>query len=173
MDCSMDLIVGGARSGKSRLAERRAAESGLHKIYLATGEAGDAEMAERIARHRSDRDASWLLAEEPILLADTLRRECRADRCVVVDCLTLWLSNCLLTNVWLQQLQAFFDILPQLEGRIIFVLNEVGLGVVPMGALARRFVDESGFLAQQLATQSQRVTLVVAGLPLALKGKSE
>ncbi len=166
------LILGGARSGKSRLAEWRAHESGLRVTFIATGAPHDAEMAERIRRHQEDRPAGWALVEEPLALAAALRTHAASDRCLLVDCLTLWLSNLLHDDDaqrFARERQALLDTLPALPGRIIFVSNEVGLGVVPIGELTRRFCDETGWLHQDLAKVCDRVTLVVAGLPLELK----
>ncbi len=168
-----ELILGGARSGKSRLAEERARASGLQLVYIATGQAGDEEMMERIAHHRRRRGDEWLLVEEPFALAKALEAQATPQTCVLVDCLTLWLSNCLLTEQtddWEQQRSLLLEVLPQLPGRIILVSNEVGMGVVPMGEISRRFVDESGWLHQRLAEICDRVTLAVAGLPHTLKG---
>jgi adenosylcobinamide kinase/adenosylcobinamide-phosphate guanylyltransferase len=166
-----ELILGGARSGKSALAVRLARSSGLAVTVVATATAGDAEMAERIARHRAARPPAWRVVEEPIALAATLRAECTADRLVIVDCLTLWLSNLLLAEAPLESERAgFLDALPVLPGRILLVANEVGLGIVPENALARRFRDEAGALNQALALLCDRVTLVTAGLPIVLKG---
>ncbi|MCC6202785.1 MAG: bifunctional adenosylcobinamide kinase/adenosylcobinamide-phosphate guanylyltransferase [Gammaproteobacteria bacterium] len=166
---SLELILGGARSGKSRLAERRALADGRALIYLATGTPGDAEMTDRIAHHRARRGPEWQSVEEPLALGAALRAYARAERCIVVDCLTLWLSNCLLLDCWPAQCDALFDALDDVPGRIVFVSNEVGSGIVPLGALSRRFVDECGRLHQRLAARAERVTLVVAGLPLELK----
>lgn len=163
------MILGGARSGKSRLAEQRALRSAAQPLYLATATAGDAEMAGRIACHRRRRGAQWSLVEEPLALADALAAQQGAARCIVVDCLTLWLSNCLHEGCWEAQKSALLDVLPGLEGHVILVSNETGLGVVPAGALSRRFVDEAGFLHQELAALCHRVTLTVAGLPVELK----
>jgi adenosylcobinamide kinase/adenosylcobinamide-phosphate guanylyltransferase len=167
------LILGGARSGKSALAERLARESGREVVYLATAQAGDGEMAARIAHHRARRPAHWLCVEEPLALAAALRAQARADRFVLVDCLTLWLSN-LLGDAdprrFGAERAALLDALPALPGEIALVGNEVGLGVVPLGELSRRFVDEAGRLHQSLAAACERVLLVAAGLPLALKG---
>jgi adenosylcobinamide kinase/adenosylcobinamide-phosphate guanylyltransferase len=163
------LILGGARAGKSRIAEQRAAESGLEKIYLATASGGDDEMIERIKRHQADRDPHWELLEEPLLLGETLRRYSAADNCILVDCLTLWLSNCLHHNCWIEQRHELLDLIDKLPGAVIFVTNEVGQGIVPLGELTRKFVDEAGLLHQRLATICNRVTMVVAGLPHELK----
>lgn len=168
----IELILGGARSGKSRLAEARALESGKELIYVATATAGDPEMEQRIQRHRKSRDEHWRLVEEPLALADALSRHAAQDRCILVDCLTLWLSNLLHTEdttQWQAERKALLDTLPSLPGQIILVSNEVGMGIVPMGELTRQFVDESGWLHQDLAAICDRVTLTVAGLPHCLK----
>jgi adenosylcobinamide kinase/adenosylcobinamide-phosphate guanylyltransferase len=166
-----DLILGGARSGKSAFAARIAGSSGLAATVIATATAGDAEMAERIARHRAARPASWRVVEAPIALAATLRAECAAERIVIVDCLTLWLSNLMLAEAPLEpERAALLDLLPGLPGRVLLVANEVGLGIVPENALARRFRDAAGALNQALAAICDRVTLVTAGLPIVLKG---
>jgi adenosylcobinamide kinase/adenosylcobinamide-phosphate guanylyltransferase len=165
------LILGGARSGKSRHAEHLAAASGRDVIYLATAEAADAEMTARIAHHRAQRPAGWALVEEPLALARVLRQQAAADRCLLVDCLTLWLSNLLAVEPsrMQQELDALYETLPGLSGDVLLVSNEVGWGIVPDNALARRFRDEAGRLHQRLAGLCDHVTLVVAGLPLALK----
>lgn len=166
---SLELILGGARSGKSRLAEQRALGDGRELVYIATATAGDAEMAARIHEHRARRDARWLLVEEPLALAAAIDAQARADRCIVVDCLTLWLNNCLLDDCWPAQRNALLQTVEHVPGRVLLISNEVGSGIVPLGALSRTFVDESGFLHQRLAAQAHRVTLVVAGLPVELK----
>jgi adenosylcobinamide kinase/adenosylcobinamide-phosphate guanylyltransferase len=166
-----ELILGGARSGKSALAVQLARDSGLAVTVVATATAGDAEMTERIARHRAARPPAWRLVEEPIALCAALRAECAADRLVVVDCLTLWLSNLLLADGPLEpERAALLDALPVLPGRVVLVANEVGLGIVPENALARRFRDAAGALNQAIAGRCERVTLVAAGLPVVLKG---
>lgn len=167
------LILGGARSGKSGLAERLASDSGLEVVYIATAQAHDAEMAARISHHRDRRPAHWQSVEEPLALADTLRTYAQPDRCVLVDCLTLWLSNLLGDGDDRRlgrEYEALLDVLPALPGELLFVSNEVGLGVVPMGELTRRFVDETGRLHQAMAARCERVLFVTAGLPLSLKG---
>jgi adenosylcobinamide kinase/adenosylcobinamide-phosphate guanylyltransferase len=166
------LILGGARSGKSALAERLAGESG-DVVYIATALAGDEEMSARIAHHRARRPSSWLSVEDPIHLAAVLREHARPGRCLLVDCLTLWLSN-LLGNpdeeCFQHERHLLLDTLPTLSGEVVMVSNEVGLGIVPMGALTRRFVDEAGRLHQSIAAVSERVIFVAAGLPLVMKG---
>ena len=166
------LFLGGARSGKSRLAEQAAMATGLAVSYIATSQAHDDEMRARIAHHAERRPAEWALVEEPIRLADTLREQAAADRCLLVDCLTLWLSNLLCTDdeaLFAREREALLDCLSELPGEVIFVSNEVGQGIVPMNALSRRFVDESGWLHQALAERCERVNFVVAGLPQLLK----
>ncbi|MGY2197804.1 bifunctional adenosylcobinamide kinase/adenosylcobinamide-phosphate guanylyltransferase [Pseudomonas gingeri] len=167
------LILGGARSGKSRLAERLADESRLPVTYIATSQPLDGELSERIALHRQRRPAHWRLIEEPLQLARVLRDNAATDACLLVDCLTLWLTNLLMLEdpARLQaERDALLDCLAELPGEIIFVSNETGLGVVPLGELTRRYVDEAGWLHQALAERCQRVVLTVAGLPLTLKG---
>jgi adenosylcobinamide kinase/adenosylcobinamide-phosphate guanylyltransferase len=179
-----ELIFGGARSGKSGLAEKRAQESGLQVIYVATAQALDGEMERRIAHHRARRPASWGLVESPLDLAATLRKHAAPDVCLLVDCLTLWLTNLLFAGEAARQAEAgeavdcplfagevlsLVDCLPQLPGRIILVSNEVGWGVVPMAAVSRLFADEQGRLNQRVAAVCEKVTLVAAGLPLVLK----
>lgn len=167
------LILGGARSGKSALAEQLASRFGDGVTYVATAQAFDAEMAERIAHHRARRPSAWTDVEEPIHLAAALRAHAAPDRCLLVDCLTLWLSNLLGVDDgahFQRERGELLDTLPSLPGEVVFVSNEVGLGIVPMGELTRRYVDEAGRLHQMLATRCERVLLVAAGLPLALKG---
>jgi adenosylcobinamide kinase / adenosylcobinamide-phosphate guanylyltransferase len=183
----IELILGGARSGKSSLAEQRATDSGLAVTYIATAEAatsaGDSEMAARIAHHAARRPSHWGLVEEPLYLATTLRKYAAPDRLLLVDCLTLWLSNLLFFGVGeavepaqqidcallREQTQALVDCLPTLPGHIILVSNEVGLGIIPMGAITRLYVDEAGRLNQRIAQVCDHVTFVAAGLPLELK----
>ncbi|MCE5181823.1 MAG: bifunctional adenosylcobinamide kinase/adenosylcobinamide-phosphate guanylyltransferase [Betaproteobacteria bacterium] len=165
-----ELILGGARSGKSALAERLAESSGLDVVYVATATAGDAEMAGRIAHHQKRRPAKWGVVEEPRQLAAALQVAADPGRCLLVDCLTLWLNNVIADDALFQRERAaLLETLPGLPGRIILVSNEVGMGIVPLGELSRRFCDEAGRLHQDLAQLCERVTLVVAGLPLILK----
>jgi len=167
------LILGGARSGKSRLAERMAQESQLAITYIATAQAQDAEMVQRIAAHRARRPAHWAIIEEPLMLADTLKTHAAPERCLLVDCLTLWLTNLLLhpdPAMFDRERAALLDALSGLPGQIILVSNETGLGVMPLGELTRRYCDEAGVLHQELATRCEQVLLTVAGIPLTLKG---
>lgn len=169
------LILGGARSGKSALAEKLATESGKRVIYIATANKvfNDREMDQRIVRHQAQRPSEWQTIETPIDLSATLQANASPEHCLLIDCLTLWLSNCLLAedlDCWSQQRQALLDIVAELPGDCIFVSNEVGSGIVPLGEINRRFVDESGFLHQAVAQRCNRVIFTAAGLPLVMKG---
>jgi len=179
-----ELIFGGARSGKSLLAEKRAVDSGLRVIYVATAQALDGEMKQRIAHHQERRPAEWGLVEAPLDLAATLRQHAAPGVCLLVDCLTLWLTNVLFAGeaanqaeagkavdcpLFTGEIKALIETLPQLPGQIIMVSNEVGCGIVPMAAVSRLFADEQGRLNQRVAAVCEKVTLVAAGLPLALK----
>ena len=169
-----NLILGGARSGKSRLAEQLASASGLPVTYIATSQPLDGEMNERVLLHRQRRPAEWGLIEEPLALASVLRAEAAPGRCLLVDCLTLWLTNLLMLEDeqrLAEERDALLACLEQLPGMVILVSNETGLGVVPMGELTRRYVDLAGWLHQAVAERCQRVVLTVAGLPLVLKGE--
>ena len=162
------LLVGGARSGKSRIAQARAEALPGELVYVATGEALDAEMAERIAKHRADRGARWRTVEVPLDLPEAIRRE--NGRVLLVDCLTLWLSNLLLgehdIDAATERLLAALD---AATGTVLLVSNEVGMGIVPENALARRFRDEAGRLNQRVGTVATEVLLVAAGLSLRMK----
>jgi adenosylcobinamide kinase/adenosylcobinamide-phosphate guanylyltransferase len=179
----LHLILGGARSGKSRHAETLALAARQPVTYIATARAGDDEMAARIAHHRSHRPADWTTIEAPVQLAQALREACGADRVVIIDCLTLWMTNLLFDEHVAQadtgvitppprftaERAALLEALPALPGTVLCVSNEIGFGVVPLGAMTRFFADEMGRLNQAVAALAQRVTLTVAGLPLELK----
>lgn len=167
----IELILGGARSGKSRQAEQRACDSGKSLVYLATAQAHDEEMAARIDLHQQRRDEQWQLVEEPLALAEALQNTSQPDNCILVDCLTLWLSNALHIGDerWQTERKALLEVLPNLPGDVVMVGNEVGQGIVPLGELSRNFVDQSGWLHQDLAQISDNVIFVVAGLPQFLK----
>jgi adenosylcobinamide kinase/adenosylcobinamide-phosphate guanylyltransferase len=166
----LTLVLGGARSGKSRFAEDLLEGVPGERVYLATAEAGDAEMAERIRHHRARRGGGWRTVEEPLRLANALEREAGEGRAVLVDCLTLWLANAMAAGLDMErEASALLACLPGLKGPVVFVSNEVGQGIVPENALARRFRDHAGRLHQALAQASDRVYLIVAGLPLTLK----
>lgn len=164
------LVLGGARSGKSRFAQTLAEQSGLSPVLVATATAGDGEMAERIARHRAERDGRWHTIEEPRALAALLAGESGPQRFIVVDCLTLWLANLTFADADVDaETRALVAALGGAKGPIALVSNEVGSGIVPETALGRRFRDAQGRLNQALAAACDRVVLVVAGLPLPLK----
>lgn len=168
---AVTLVLGGARSGKSRHAEALAESRAGACIYLATAEPRDAEMAARIARHKARRSGRWTTVEEPLDLVGALRRAAGPDRAVLIDCLTLWLSNVLGAERDIEaESDRLIGALPDLGGPVVFVSNEVGLGVVPDNALARRFVDHAGLLHQRLAAAAQSVVHMTAGLPIQLKG---
>lgn len=171
----LQLILGGARSGKSRFAEQIARDSGDDVVYLATATAGDAEMAQRIEHHRTQRPTHWALHEEPLHLALALQMQCAENRTVLVDCLTLWLTNVLFhadATRWGHERQQLLNTLPSLPGQILLVSNEIGQGVVPMGETNRRFVDELGWLHQDIALMADKAWFVIAGLPQLLKDTS-
>jgi adenosylcobinamide kinase/adenosylcobinamide-phosphate guanylyltransferase len=163
------FVLGGARSGKSRHAERLIAEYPSPWTYIATAEALDDEMRERIAQHRARRDERWRTIEAPHALADAVG-SAASDRPLLIDCLTLWLSNRLLADADLQgEIAMVMEANAARSGATIIVSNEVGLGVVPDNALARRFRDAAGLANQSIAARADRVDLIVAGLPLRLK----
>lgn len=168
-----ELILGGVRSGKSRYAEQQARASGLRVVYIATAIAEqDEELDERIRRHRSYRPADWVTVEEPVALGTVLQIHARGDCCLLIECLTLWVAH-LLTSGPAHRLESerasLLQAVAETPGHVILVTNETGLGVMPPGALSRRFLDISGELHQSLAALCDRVTLVVAGLPQRLK----
>ncbi len=166
---AITLVLGGARSGKSAYAERMIAERG-GGLYLATAEARDDEMAERIRLHRARRGSGWDTVEEPLELATTLVRIADAGRPILVDCLTLWLSNLLEAQRPIEdEVAALLCCLLALPAPVVFVSNEVGLGLVPETPLGRMFRDHAGRLNQQVAAVADRVVFLAAGLPLVLK----
>lgn len=188
----LTLVLGGARSGKSHYAEQLATEhaaiTGGPVTYIATARADDSvadeEMQLRIALHRARRPAEWRLVEEPQSLADALFANARHDGCILVDCVTLWLNNlifpagsdypehALITPPppFTEEIDALLTALPMLPGHVILVSNEIGLGVIPMGAVTRFYVDELGRLNQKLAAAADRVRMLVAGIPITVKG---
>lgn len=170
----LQLILGGARSGKSRLAEQTAINTQLAVTYVATAQALDPEMQSRIEHHQNQRPAHWSLVEEPLYLANALQKIDRPNQIILVDCLTLWLTNLLLLDDQsVQQLECeqLLKVLPTLESEIILVSNETGLGVVPLGEISRQFVDEAGRLHQALGQIADKVMFCVAGFPMILKGE--
>ncbi len=167
------LILGGIRSGKSRYAQQWAQQSNKPVTLIATATAGDEEMAERIRRHQQERPANWQVIEEPLALGEALHSSDDPDAIILIDCLTLWLTNLLLDRdpQRLEQEQnKLLACLPSMQADLLFVSNEVGQGIIPVDPLSRRFADETGRLHQRLAGMCDRVTLITAGLPQTLKG---
>ncbi len=165
------LILGGARSGKSAFAETLVRGSGLSPTYLATGRAFDSEMQERIQLHRQQRGDDWTTLEEPLDLTGALRRQVRDDRAILVDCLTLWVTNLMMAD---KDVTAHGDrlceCLDALPGLVVFVSNEVGMGIVPDNEMAREFRDHTGLLHQKIARHCAQVFFVAAGIPMQMKG---
>jgi adenosylcobinamide kinase/adenosylcobinamide-phosphate guanylyltransferase len=168
---SAHLVIGGARSGKSRFAQGLAEEYAKDITLIVTAEVFDEEMAARVEKHRADRPAHWHVVEAPLELPEAIEQACAKSEFVLVDCLTLWLSNVLCTQA--QQLEERMNALcaavQSASNQLVLVSNEVGWSIVPDNALARVFRDEQGRLNQRIAELCERVTLVAAGLPLALK----
>lgn len=170
------LILGGARSGKSRYAQNLAQASGLDVCYVATAPhiESDAEWQARIERHRQERPGHWQLFECEGELVALLKDEAADGRLMLVDCLTLWLSNLLMAEADTErEIAALVELLPELPGEIVLVSNEVGLGLVPESELGRAFRDAQGRLNQAVAKVADRVEFVVAGIPLLMKGERE
>lgn len=165
------LVLGGARSGKSRHAQRLAEERSARRLFVATAQPFDDEMRDRIARHRADRDASWRTIEAPVELPRAIRDHGAGDHVLLVDCLTLWLSNLLLADADMEAAAAALEeAVAAATAPVILVANEVGFGIVPDNALARRFRDAAGLLNQRLAAACDATDLVVAGIPLRIAG---
>ncbi|MEL6967340.1 MAG: bifunctional adenosylcobinamide kinase/adenosylcobinamide-phosphate guanylyltransferase [Pseudomonadota bacterium] len=166
------LVLGGARSGKSQYSERLVAETGRRKVYLATSEIWDDEMADRVAKHRIQRGDDWDLIEEPLDLTGVLEKHCDAKSSILVDCLTLWLTNLMMAEKDVNEASA--DVVSSLlrlpkEAHVCFVSNEVGQGIVPADKMSRDFRDHAGRLHQSLAAVCDEVWFVTAGLPQKLK----
>nr|WP_278437179.1 bifunctional adenosylcobinamide kinase/adenosylcobinamide-phosphate guanylyltransferase [Brucella anthropi] len=165
------LVLGGARSGKSSYAEKMVESSGLQPLYLATGRAFDKEVENRIAIHRDRRGSEWQTVEEPLDLIGALTLNAATDRFVLVDCLTLWLTNLMMAERDITtETASLVAMLPNLAGPVVFVSNEVGLGIVPENRMAREFRDHAGFLHQAVAAIADEVYFMAAGLPLRMKG---
>ncbi|MDR5172963.1 bifunctional adenosylcobinamide kinase/adenosylcobinamide-phosphate guanylyltransferase [Methylobacillus flagellatus] len=170
------LILGGARSGKSAYAEKLAHESSLEVVYIATAQVYDNEFGHRVSQHQQRRPAHWQTVEVPHKLAEALQQQAAPGRCLLVDCLTLWLAQCICPDCappegvdWQRERTALLDALPSLPGKILLVSNEVGMGIVPLGEINRQFQDEAGRLNQAVASLCNKVSFIAAGLPLALK----
>jgi adenosylcobinamide kinase/adenosylcobinamide-phosphate guanylyltransferase len=170
------LVLGGARSGKSRIAQELASASSLPVVYIATATALDDEMAMRIEHHQHNRPSEWRLRECPLNLTAALQEETQYAQTILVDCLTLWLNNQLFEYPEQDFTALFDDLVNSLSANhanVIFVANEVGLGIIPLGEISRKFVDEAGRLNQQLAKIADKVLFIAAGLPLALKDNTK
>jgi len=166
------LVTGGARSGKSRYAEQRSTELGSRRLYVATAEAKDDEMAQRIAEHKKRRGDEWITIEESVQLTEVLLAQRGRTDCGLVDCITLWLSNLLLrrdTKYAEEKVDELLMILPRLDFHSVLVSNEVGWGIVPDNPLARQFRDLAGWTNQRLAATANEVVLTVAGIPMIVK----
>lgn len=171
------LILGGARSGKSTYAEKLASDSGLPVSYIATAQVYDSEFGLRVEHHKARRPAHWKTVEQPFNLAATLQTYAKTNGVVIVDCLTLWLAQCICPDCerpenlsWQHERNALLEILPTLPGTVLLVSNEVGMGIVPLGEINRQFQDEQGRLNQAIAKIADKVSFIAAGLPLKLKG---
>lgn len=184
---SIHLILGGARSGKSAYAEKLAIASGLPVTYIATAQIYDDEFKARVQHHKDRRPSHWNIVEEPHFLSAALQsnihkayrasENARERKCIIIDCLTLWLAQCICPDCappqgidWNEQRAKFLAILPALEADIIMVSNEVGMGIVPLGEINRQFQDEQGRLNQAVAAIANKVSFIAAGLPIQLKG---
>ena len=174
---SIHLILGGARSGKSAFAERRASALELPVTYLATAQVYDEEFGQRVAHHKAHRPPYWTTVEQPFHLGETLQTLDAAGQCIIVDCLTLWLAQCICPDCekpaqldWTTERESLLRILPGLQSTVFLVSNEVGMGIVPLGEINRQFQDAQGRLNQVVAQLAHEVTFVAAGLPLTLKG---
>lgn len=166
------LVSGGARSGKSRYAEQRAGQLGCRRFYVATAEAKDEEMAQRVAEHQKRRGSLWLTVEEPVELAEALLARRGQMDCALVDCLTLWISNLLIRQDGdhvEQKVEQLVEALPQLDFHVVIVTNEVGSGIVPDNPLARQFRDLAGWANQRIAAAAKEVVLMVTGIPMIVK----
>lgn len=166
------LILGGARSGKSSYAEQLACASQRPRLYIATAEALDSEMAERIAAHRRQRGDGWTTRETPLAIADSIANPAHADSVILVDCLTLWLSNLMHHGLDIErETQALLEALQTTQAQVLLVSNEVGQGIVPDNPLARQFRDHAGILHRRVAGAANCVVFMVAGIPTVIKEK--
>ncbi|GAA5626851.1 bifunctional adenosylcobalamin biosynthesis protein CobP [Brucella sp. NBRC 12953] len=170
-NAKITFVLGGARSGKSSFAEKLVEDSGLQPVYLATGRAFDKEMESRISIHRDRRGREWQTVEEPLDLVGALEKHAGHDRFVLVDCLTLWITNLMMAEQNIAaETETLIAALSPLSGPVVFVSNEVGLGIVPENQMAREFRDHAGFLHQAVASVADEVYFMAAGLPLKMKG---
>jgi adenosylcobinamide kinase / adenosylcobinamide-phosphate guanylyltransferase len=167
------LVLGGARSGKSRFAENLILNSGRKPVYIATGRAMDEEMSERISIHRDRRGKNWETVEEPLALADALLQIAHPGRAILVDCLTLWVTNLMMAGANIDtECEGLIAALNDIHVPVVLVSNEVGLGIVPDTKMGREFRDLAGNVNQRVANASRNVWFVAAGLPLVLKSSN-
>ena len=170
LNSGVSLVLGGARSGKSRFAEKLIEASGRDPVYIATAQAHDDEMSSRIATHRERRGGNWRTVEAPLDLAGALVAEDGEGRALLVDCLTLWLTNLIMAEVDIgAEMNKLIKALSDISAPVVFVSNEVGLGIVPENEMARAFRDHAGRLNQEIAALANTVWFIAAGLPMALK----
>jgi len=174
---NVHFILGGARSGKSAFAEKLAIDSGLPVTYIATAQIYDKEFGQRVEHHKVRRPAHWETVEQSFNLGLTLQQHAKVGSVVIVDCLTLWLAQCICPDCdrpenlsWQVERAALLDAIPKLQGTVLLVSNEVGMGIVPLGEINRQFQDEQGRLNQAIAQLADKVSFIAAGLPLTLKG---
>lgn len=176
----LHFVIGGARSGKSRYAESLAQQQedlGKKVFYIATTNSRrkdsngqiDKEMLQRIEIHQSERPSRWETIETPVFLVQTLKQLDAENHCILVDCLTLWTLNLMEDNTLLEQKKALLELLPELSAKVVIVSNEVGMGIVPLGAFTRQYVDELGWLHQAVAECSNATTFMVSGIPMSIK----
>lgn len=166
------LVTGGARSGKSKYAEQRAGELGDRRLYVATAEANDDEMTQRIMEHKKRRGDAWATIEEPVELSSALLAQRGRTDCILVDCVTLWLSNLVLHRDGTfagKKVEELLETLPRLDFHVVLVTNEIGWGIVPDNALARQFRDLAGWANQRIAAAANEVVLTVVGIPMTVK----
>ena len=171
------LILGGARSGKSAFAEKLATESDLPVTYIATAQVYDNEFGQRVEHHKTRRPAHWRTIEQAFNLGKVLVDNAKTSECVIIDCLTLWLAQCICPDCnrpeqlsWQEERADFLAAIAQAQGTILMVSNEVGMGIVPLGEINRQFQDEQGRLNQAVAGLADKVSFIAAGLPITLKG---
>ena len=175
INMAITLVLGGARSGKSAYAEKLAAQTMQKVVYVATAKVRDKAIEERVTLHQQSRPSEWLTVECPLDLGAVLQEHASKGNTVLVDCLTMWVTNMLCEEdskkVLAEQKQSFFESLGTVKGNVVFVSNEVGMGIIPMGEITRDYVDIAGRLHQDIATLADKVLLIVAGLPMVLKDK--
>lgn len=172
----MTLVLGGARSGKSSYAQQLASNFDLPIIYIATATAIDDEMKERIDHHQHNRPAEWATIESPLELVEAIQNISHHKQTILVDCLTLWINNQIFHDMhqdFPTLFKALVDVCEKSRSNIIFVANEVGLGIIPLGEVSRKFIDEAGRLNQMLAKIADDVVFIAAGIPLVLKGSKK